>query len=554
MIIVFLFALLFPSLADAACSGSGLAYSCPSGTTPATVQDTITAASDGAVISFASGAYTWGGTPFYIDNAKGVTLQGAGIDQSIVTIESPGSVCCSNGQLSGTNTKSYRVTGFTFQNAPTDTTVFFWAGTAGSKVTNVRMDHNKFLDFGISALAILYGVSSSGGTLGSEVTGLVDHNEFYGTTTNFMAFKVLGRGVTDFSALPYTATVRGTINNSFFEDNHVEMVENHAFSSPCLDVWSGAGLVSRFNYWRNCLTDFHGSTHQGGPINVEFYGNVHVRDSGINSQGANAEEGYRVWNHHGAWEAYTWGNTVQHLRTIHSQAISLLHYRSADQVEAFGATVIPPGRCDGFQANDGNTIPRTTYYGYPCWGQPGRAPSSSPVWGTLAPLYVWKNVDSSTGNKIDMGIFDPFTVDKPPQISNHVVEGRDMYNAVSKDANSCVTPGTTCAPFDGTTGMGYGTLDNRPNTCTHTTSPDGDNGGGVAYFATDQGSWNTSSSNPYGVNVAGADGVLYRCSATNTWTVHYTPYTYPHPLQGFVAGSGNGSGVGLKGGKGVGLF
>lgn len=62
-----------PSLVNAAaCPGSGLAYSCPAGTTPSTVQDTITAASDGAVISFASGAYTWGGTAFYIDNAKGL--------------------------------------------------------------------------------------------------------------------------------------------------------------------------------------------------------------------------------------------------------------------------------------------------------------------------------------------------------------------------------------------------------------------------------------------------------------------------------------------------
>lgn len=30
----------------------------------------------------------------------------------------------------------------------------------------------------------------------------------------------------------------------------------------------------------------------------------------------------------------------------------------------------------------------------------------------------------------------------------------------------------------------------------------------------------------------------------------YTPYTYPHPLQGFVAGSGSG----LRGSKGLGVF
>lgn len=549
MILIFLLTLLIPSFAHAAaCPGSGLAYSCPAGTTPATVQDTITDAADGATITFAAGSYTWGGSFVVLDNTKGFTLQGAGIGLSNVTIESPGSVCCSNGHFSGTNTKLYRVTGFSFLNAPSDVIAFVFAGASGAKATNVRFDHNQFKDFGTGSIAILYGVNSSGGVLGSQVTGLVDHNEFYGTSNNFTAFKILGKGVTDFSNVPQTGTVRGTIDNSFFEDNRVEMVVNVNVSSPCIDGWSAASYVVRFNYWRNCQIGAHGSTHQGGVVNFEMYGNITVRDTGITSQGALVEEGWRIWDHHGSWESYVWGNTIQHLRTIHPQALTVIHYRSADQVEAFGATFVPPGRCDGFQPNDGNTSPRTTHYGYPCWAQPGRMPANgSPVWGALAPIYVWKNVDDATGNKVDLFIGDPWTVDKPPQTSNHIVEGRDYYNAVSKDAQT-----TSSSPFDGTTGMGFGTLANRPTTCTHTTSPDGDEGGGVAYFATDQGTWNQTSSNPEGVNVSGADGVLYRCSATNTWTVHYTPYTYPHPLQGFVAGSGNG-GL-LRGAKGLGLY
>jgi hypothetical protein len=58
------------------------------------------------------------------------------------------------------------------------------------------------------------------------------------------------------------------------------------------------------------------------------------------------------------------------------------------------------------------------------------------------------------------------------------------------------------AGFDGSSGVGVGPLSARPVTCTK----------GVAYWATDT-------------------KTLYRATATNTWSVYYTPYTYPHPLR-----------------------
>ena len=78
-------------------------------------------------------------------------------------------------------------------------------------------------------------------------------------------------------------------------------------------------------------------------------------------------------------------------------------------------------------------------------------------------------------------------------------------------------------PFDGTAGIGVGPLADRPATCTP----------GVAYWATDQ----TAADLP---RMVGARpempiaGVLYRCTAENTWTEYYTPIPYPHPLR--VAG------------------
>ena len=68
--------------------------------------------------------------------------------------------------------------------------------------------------------------------------------------------------------------------------------------------------------------------------------------------------------------------------------------------------------------------------------------------------------------------------------------------------------------FNGTAGIGRGPIASRPDTCTT----------GVGYWATDQGSWNTKLP-------ANTSGSLYKCTAPNTWTLYYTPYTYPHPLR-----------------------
>jgi hypothetical protein len=76
------------------------------------------------------------------------------------------------------------------------------------------------------------------------------------------------------------------------------------------------------------------------------------------------------------------------------------------------------------------------------------------------------------------------------------------------------------ASFNGTVGVGVGTLAALPATCTS----------GVGYWATNQSAANLTDYT--GVNpTTPISGTLYRCTATNTWTDYYTPYTYPHPLR-----------------------
>lgn len=47
---------------------------------------------------------------------------------------------------------------------------------------------------------------------------------------------------------------------------------------------------------------------------------------------------------------------------------------------------------------------------------------------------------------------------------------------------------------------------------------------GAGYWKLDEGEWDSTH--------AGPDGRFYKCTATNTWTLYYTPFTYPHPLTG----------------------
>jgi hypothetical protein len=197
------------------------------------------------------------------------------------------------------------------------------------------------------------------------------------------------------------------------------------------------------------------------------------------------------------------------------------------------------GTCDGTSPMDsasfggfawpGNQSPIGTYAGYPCFHQPGRNMS-----GNLSPIYAFNDIWTDTLTRSDFVLFpiagnaSPIDGITPIYGAKHLIQEREFYiNAGNLQSSSS-------SPFNGTTGIGIGTLANRPSTCTPTTSGLAmDAGyGGVGYWAVDQGSWNSGS---LSYQIAGAgttytQGLLYTCTATNTWTNTYTPYNYPHPL------------------------
>jgi len=198
-------------------------------------------------------------------------------------------------------------------------------------------------------------------------------------------------------------------------------------------------------------------------------------------------------------------------------------------------TVQPPigeSSWAGFNSGDSYEIIRSTV----CADQAGRGqgnyisgvtPSpASALNEVLDPIYEWDDpVTPSSALSAQFG----------SSYSGTILQNRDFYtdNWRAGGLSGPTAQTSATAPFNGSTtcnagsgsytcGVGFGTLANRPTTCTT----------GVGYFATDQGSWNTSG-NGFG------QGELFKCTATNTWSLAYTPYTYPHPLAGGIGSSAN---------------
>jgi hypothetical protein len=154
-----------------------------------------------------------------------------------------------------------------------------------------------------------------------------------------------------------------------------------------------------------------------------------------------------------------------------------------------------------------------TAHGYPCLDGPGRGKgdllnglnftnrlnmaTSTMAWPNqvLSPIYAWDNTYTPPGTG-GQGI----VVDS----TGTLAANRDFYQQCGPYGQS-----GTC---DGSVGVGQGLYSAIPSTCTAGTDlKTGRSAPGVGYWATDQ-------------------NTLYVCTATNTWTAYYKPYTYPHPL------------------------
>jgi hypothetical protein len=485
---------ILPSNAAAACTGSGKSWSCAAGSAVSDVNSAIASASDGATITFASGSYTWNGT-INLPNNSGVTLICATVGGCVVSTNT--TVIGMMNTLSGNNTNFYRISGFSFTES--NVGLMIWIYGTGT-LNQIRIDHNTMT--GPSGSDLLFFGEQT--TLG-HYYGVIDHNTV-NCDANCTFFEMVGS--VNNSPPP---DALGTVNNMFLEDNTMRVTTMDNAGAGCIDGWGGdAAIVWRHNTTTNCLVTVHGVTHNGGPSNVELYNNSISVNSG--STGVGVQSCYRCFHHQGSEMFVAFDNSFTAYSGKNAAALDMAHYRSYANGPSSDGNM---PTCNGTQSIDGNRSPSTTWYGYPCWRQPGRD-----SFGKYKPMYVWNNFWSDTRAQVPMN-FDDFGGAPPPSCTTgasgncdyfqtQMKLDREGYNAVSASAQD-----SPSSPFDGTTGMGFGTLANRPTSCT--TNSEG--GAGVGYFATD----------------SGPQGTLYTCSATNTWTTYYTPYTYPHPL---VTGGG----------------
>ena len=333
---------------------------------------------------------------------------------------------------------------------------------------NWRVDHCKFHRDSLFTHGVFISGSSS-----SHPTGLIDNCIFFNTRvlvygTNYMLFE--GNQQHEIWAKDL----------NLGEFNGVVYIEDCDFEynifGNAIDSNTSAAFVFRFNSLKDVYIECHSVQGDNRATRKwEIYGND------LNNPGENIYAPYRLRGGTGVvFNEIITGNWD-------SNSVVLDNVRSYSDRGSGGF-------CDGNSLWDGNEDPT----GYPCRDQIGRGPDvvqwddDPPQYYNqpLMPAYAWSNKRSSGQNV-------PFSV--ASSSVQHIKENRDFYNQTSN--------------FDGTSGVGVGTYANRPSTCTP----------GVAYWATDRGTWNKSGS--------GGQGRLYKCVAEDQWELYYTPYTYPHPLR-----------------------
>jgi len=429
----------------------------------------ITAATTGDIVSVPAGDCTWNSA---VSISKGIQLIGAGIGKTNITCSTPYCIYSDGGAAN-----NVRVSGFTFNYAGSGAYLVVMNGTGW------RVDHNRL----IGGLGDGESVVGRSNVSGMFPYGLVDHNQMQNLGVLVMgSYAMLGENNQQHVLWAQNPAMGGTAY-VYIEDNTFTKTVDGV--SNAVDANYGGRYVFRYNTITtnaglNTALYLENHSVQGNNRATqrwEIYGNI------INNLSSNVYYPFRIRGGTGV---------ILYNSVIGNWTVDGIAF---DNVRSYSA-VGDGGLCNGVSTWDGNE----DAYGYPCRDQIGRGYdtvlwSHSPVGAYAQPIMPAYGAINRTESNTEV----PFEVIN--NSANHIKANRDYYGYN--------------ASFDGTTGVGAGTLAARPATCTT----------GVGYWATNQ---NTSSlTGMVGVDPATPiSGTLYKCTATNTWTLYFTPYTYPHPL------------------------
>jgi len=359
----------------------------------------------------------------------------------------------------------------------------------GGKSVKARVDHIHFN--GINALAFSHY---------DPVRGVFDHILLDGSTGS--GWRDYGDTASSGNLDWSEATGLGTSDFMFFE--------NSTFNTASNDCQQGGHWVVRFSTFNNGGVQTHptgGAGQARGCRAWELYQNTFQNPT------TNQFNVFFL----SAGTGVVWGNTAS--SSNWSNFVTLHSMRRNNSTYPEGAPPHGWGYCGtSFHGTGSNWDQNTnTTTGYHCMDQPGQGR------GDLL-TGSFPNLCDSTSGQCAIHNYNgswPNEALEPIYEWQNVFEGRTFWSVYETDAFFAnvdyylwcnASSRTGCRSFNGTVGVGSGTLASRPSTCTT----------GVAYWATDQGNWNHSGS--------GKQGELFKCSARNTWTLFYTPYIYPHPL------------------------